>query len=298
MNRQTLAAYWLPTVGIGPQGAMSNVQVPLTDVLNYRRADGSHQIDIVNLMASSFNPGSDFGDEPLLIDPLLLEAHAAGQVARLQEAGIKVVLTITGKGSVGWGSIPAGQMQNFTSYVANYVLGPSGLNLDGVDIDDEYPTNGSAIVPTVEALREALPPGKLLSKALWADLTYISQIASLLDYGGIMDYGDSAVSLEDQFNAYVKAGFAPTQLMIGVNAGPGGPGAAWTSIPTAAALAAWQPSGGAKMGMMLWSFSQDIQQFTGNPQNQPDLMFPNPSDHSWQQAMIFVMESGPSNQGD
>lgn len=136
----------------------------------------------------------------------------------------------------------------------------------------------------------------MLSKALWADLGYIAEIASSLDYGGVMDYGDDAAYLEQTFGQYVSAGLAPAQLMIGVNAGPGGGAAAWTSIPTAAALAPWQPTGGTKMGMMLWTFSQDIQQFTGNPQNQPDLTFPNGNDHSWQQAMIFVMESGPANQ--
>ncbi len=298
MTRQILAAYWLPKVGIGDPNNMQNVYVPLTDVLKYRRADGSNQIDIVNLMASTFNPGENFQEQPLLIDPLLKKAVDQKEVAQLQAAGIKVVLTVTGKGNVGWGSIPEGQEQDFYAYVANYVLGPSGLNLDGIDIDDEYPTCGAAIVPIVQGLKAALPAGKVLSKALWADSGYISQLVASLDYGAIMDYGNDPAMLKSAFAGYVDAGFAPEKVMIGVNAGPDSSAAAFTSIPTAVQLAAWQPQGASKMGMMVWSFSQDIQQFTGTPQNQKDLMFPNGQDHSWQQAMIFAMESWPANRAD
>ena len=41
---------------------------------------------------------------------------------------------------------------------------------------------------------------------------------------------------------------------------------------------------------MLWTFSQDIQQFTADPQNQLNLMWRNSGDHSWQQAMIDVFD--------
>jgi hypothetical protein len=44
--------------------------------------------------------------------------------------------------------------------------------------------------------------------------------------------------------------------------------------------------------MMVWTFSQDIQQFTADPQNQPGLMFPNAGDHSWQQAIVAAMDGG------
>jgi hypothetical protein len=79
--------------------------------------------------------------------------------------------------------------------------------------------------------------------------------------------------------------------MIGVNAGPIPQGGSFTSIATAAQIAAWQPVSGQKMGMMVWSFSQDIQQFTGFPQNQPQLMFPNPEDHTWQRVMASVLDA-------
>lgn len=294
MTRQNIAVYWLPTVGIGPRGSMQYVHVPLTDVLNYRRADGSLQVDIVNLWGCTFNP--DFGPgQYLAFDPLLESALSGGEVRQLQEAGVKVVLTIVGSGGeegFGWGSIPSDQQADFVSYLTGTILSADGLGLDGIDIDDEYPSGDQAIVPVVQALAAALPPGKVLSKALFADSWYISQIASCLSYGAIMTYGDSASGLEAQFGDYVTEGFSPGKLMIGVNAGPVAQGGSFTSVGTAEALAGWQPDGGTKMGMMVWSFSQDIQQFTANPQNQPDLMFPNAEDHEWQRAMSAVMDGG------
>jgi hypothetical protein len=46
--------------------------------------------------------------------------------------------------------------------------------------------------------------------------------------------------------------------------------------------------------MMLFTFSQDIQQWTHQPQNSPGYMFPNPDDHQWQRAMIKAMGVGPA----
>lgn len=294
MTGQKLAVYWLPTVGIGPPESMQHVNVPLTDVLNYRRSDGSLQIDIVNLWGCAFDP--DFAPgRYLTFDPLLQSALSDGAVHQLRDAGVKVVLTIVGSGGddgFGWGSIPSDQQDAFVSYLNEAILSPQGFGLDGIDIDDEYPGGGPAIVPVVRKLAAALPSGKILSKALFADLWYVAQIAPCLSYGAIMTYGDSAAGLESQFADYVSAGFASGQVMIGVNAGPVAQGGGFTSVATATELASWQPDGGEKMGMMVWSFSQDIQQFTADPQNQPGLMFPNPEDHEWQRAISAAMDGG------
>jgi len=295
MTRQSIAVYWLPTVGIGPVDDRLYVNVPLTDVLDYRRGDGSLQVDIVNLWGCTFNDVENFAQQDYLVfDPLLQSALSDGAVRELQAAGVKVVLTIVGSGdngNFGWGSIPADQQAGFVAYLNEEILSSSGLGLDGIDVDDEYPSGGSAIVPVVQAMRAAFPEDKILSKALFSDSWFISQIAGSLSYGAIMTYGDSAGNLEREFNDYLGEGFTPDRLMIGVNAGPvTQPGTSFTSVETAEALTAWQPEGGPKMGMMVWSFSQDIQQFTADPQNQPALMFPNPQDHQWQRAISAVMD--------
>ena len=295
MTRQRIAVYWLPTVGIGPVDDRLYVHVPVTDVLNYRRADETLQIDIVNLWGCTFNTAENFAQgQYLVFDPILETALTSGAVKQLQAAGIKVALTIVGSGDdggFGWGQIPEGQRDAFVSYLNDSILSAAGYGLDGIDIDDEYPPGGEAIVPVVEAMRAAFPEDKTLSKALFQDSGYISQIAPLLSYGGIMTYGNDAMGLEREFRDYVKEGFTPEQLMIGVNAGPIPQGGSFTSIVTAAEVAAWQPERGRKMGMMVWSFSQDIQQFTGFPQNQSQLMFPNWEDHSWQRVIASVLDA-------
>ena len=45
--------------------------------------------------------------------------------------------------------------------------------------------------------------------------------------------------------------------------------------------------------MMLFTFSQDIQQFTFAPQNDPGHMFPNTDDHEWQMVIEFGLWSRP-----
>ncbi len=49
------------------------------------------------------------------------------------------------------------------------------------------------------------------------------------------------------------------------------------------------------LGMMLYRFSQDIQQWTYGPQNSPSKMYPNPDDHQWQRTIIagFLGEPQP-----
>lgn len=298
-SNNMLAAYWLPSVGIGPASppppvlpGNQTVVVPLTDILNYQRSDGSPQIDVINLFGCTFNQPAEFTTQYLLFDPNLLTVLTDGSVGRLQAAGIKVVLTIVGaSGSVGWSSVPAADLSGFIDFLTGEIMGPGGFNLDGIDIDDEYAIVGDSLVTTVQALAAALPAGKILSKALFADTDTISQIASSLTFGGIMNYGDYAPGLESVFNEYVSLGMRPDQLTIGVNAGPVAQGGSFTSIATAEALTAWQPERATKLGMMVWTFSQDIQQFTADPQNQVSLAWPNADDHAWQRAIIAAMEN-------
>ncbi|HEV2816577.1 MAG TPA: hypothetical protein VGW40_05080 [Allosphingosinicella sp.] len=294
-----VAAYWLPSVGIGPASGpppvlpgKQNVVVPLTDVLNYCRSDGTPQIDVINLMGCTFNAPDDFANQYLLFDDNLTAALNDGSVARLQAAGISVVLTIIGSGgtSVGWSSVPADQLDGFVDYLNTGILGSDGLNLDGIDVDDEYAIVGDTLPQTLAAMRAAFPAEKIISKALWDDQELIPAIKDSLTFGGIMYYGDFAGGLEQIFDNYVQLGMRPDQMTIGVNAGPVAQGGSFTSIPTVQALTAWQPAGGPKLGMMVWSFSQDIQQFTADPQNQVALAFPNAGDHQWQQVIITAME--------
>lgn len=295
-SSKVLAVYWLPSVGIGPATSpppvlpgKQTVHVPLTDVLNYTRPDGTPQISVVNLTGANFTKSTTFQPPYLDINPELQKVLSDGSVQQLQQAGIKVVLTIMGGGGTfGWSSIPANQVQTFVDYLnATFLDQKSGYGLDGIDVDDEYAQSGDTLVDTIKAMRMTFDADKIVSKALWNDLNVIPQIKNYLTYGGIMNYGDSASYLESVYTSYINQGMANHQLMIGVNAGPVAQAQGnFTSVKTTEELATWQPSGGEKLGMMIWTFSQDIQQFTAYPQNQVSLQFPNAADHQWQQSII------------
>jgi chitinase len=284
-----LVVYWLHTVGAGSGLNRQIIHVPLTDVLQYKRADGSPQANVVNLTGSSIAIGPA-GIPYLQFDTLLMQTLQSGQVKQLQYAGIKVVLCIQGNGKQGFGDIPADKAKDFASYLKNDVLDKYGL--DGIDVDDEYPTGGnSKLEPVVAAMRRTFKSGTILSKALYLDYDMSKKMISYFDYGGIMDYGDSAAFIENVYYKYLAIGWTNNKLLIGVNAGPVvQKDGAFTSVATVKALTKWQPETGKKRGMMLWSFSQDIQQYTHDPQNDPQLLFPNPNDHEWQRAIMVGLK--------
>jgi hypothetical protein len=290
-SENLLAAYWIPTVGIGPDGEMQNVHVPMTEALNYQRPDGSPQVNVLNVFGATFTTAATFAPPYLDIDPILEAALNDGSVQRLQEAGISVVLSIVGNnGTYGWSNIPEESIADFVSYL-DQVFVSGGYQLDGIDIDDEYYSGlgGPSLVPVVQAMRNVFGQNKIISKALFNDEDVIGQLAPYLTMGGIMSYGDYAQGLEQQFEYYVSLGMKASAMTIGVNAGPVAQGGSFTSVETAMELAAWQPAGGPKLGMMVWTFCQDIQQFTADPQNQPDKMYPNADDHLWQRSMVEAM---------
>jgi hypothetical protein len=318
-KERVLASYWIPAVGIG--NPLQWVKVPLTDVGKYVLAGGKPQTNVVFLgfasftgSPSSFNPPYISIPGDLLEQMTLQPGQKQTNVQYLQSLGIKVLLSIQGytpqgqPSGMGWDGVPAGKNQNFADWVKTQII--DKYRLDGIDIDNEWsglPSNPQNFVNTVSALRRSLPNG-LISKALWQDFNYFTvpvsgglpgiYLANLLDLGGTMSYGSGYQSQIDLVNQYLQiqaggqnVGLKRNQICIGVQAGP--PDQGWmTPIAEVAQLAKWvvQPPQ-AILGMMLFTFSQDIQQFTYSPQNDPKHKFPNPNDHEWQKAIIQGMWS-------
>jgi hypothetical protein len=307
-----LVVYWIPYVGIGHP--IQKVVVPLTDILNYERADGSPQVTAAILAAATFTgspdnflpPYLDLGGLAAVLTPRTSDIN--GPVRQLQAHRIKVLLSIVGVADMGWDQVPAVQNAAFAQWVQSEVLDKYGL--DGIDIDDEYcdlPGDPQRFVDTIAALRGAAPHA-LITKALWQDEGYFTQpvsttspwfpgayLSQMLDLGSTMTYGTDAAGLEACVEAYTSiligdqnVGLAPSQLCIGVQAGVG----SWmTTLADSEAAAAWVAQQGYG-GMMLYTFSQDIQQWTHQPQNSPGYMFPNPNDHEWQRGIIEAMGKG------
>lgn len=312
-----LASYWIPWVGIGKP--IQKVVVPLTDILNYTLNDGTPQTKIVFLGYGNFAcSAQNFVPPYINIDPGVLEqltlqpGQSQTAVQQLQAAGIKVLLSVAGDSTLqmGWGAIPYGSgsgryanMIAFAKWMKANVIDAYGL--DGIDIDDEWaPSDPQTFMDTVGTLRYFMG-GSLLTKALWADdqqfQTSVSaaapynggaMLSSLLDLGCTMTYGSDFGGQTDAIATYKGYGMTADQLCVGVQAGP--PQLGWmTDIAEVAQLATWAvtPQSGAVpvLGMMLYTFPQDIEQWDHYPQNSPGYMFPNANDHAWQRAIVKGM---------
>lgn len=310
-----LASYWIPVVGVG--NPKQDVTVPLTDVLNYTLADGTPQTKIVFLGFGNFCCTPDNFQPPYISVPAgivqqltLQSGQTQTAVQQLQAAGIKVLLSVAGANGMGWDNIPYAQgafpysnMVAFAQWVQTNLIDAYGL--DGIDIDDEWggPPSPQAFMDTVGTLRQIM--SGLLTKALWADDQYFqtavssnapynagAMLSSLLDLGCTMAYGSPFDSQVQAIVSYTQYGMTWNQLCVGVQAGPRQLG--WmTPIDEVSQLAQWAvtPQSGnlPVLGMMLFTFSQDIQQWTYWPQNSPGHMYPNANDHEWQKAIVDGM---------
>jgi hypothetical protein len=153
------------------------------------------------------------------------------QVRQLQSLGIKVLLTVLNNwDTAGWSEFTDfGAAQDFAAQCADAV---AKYGLDGIDIDDEYSSgtpNDTSLIMATYALTQAMP-GKVVSKALFADASYFQAtweghtLAENLTYGAEMTYGDTDYA--GRLQPYLDAGMAPGALGLGVSADGGSDGAA------------------------------------------------------------------------
>ena len=319
---KALVVYWLPDVGIGPPNYLQHVHVPLLDILEFQKPDGSPQADVVILFKAEFaSPAFITIPDGLMAELTPAPGATQSNVQVLRSKGVKVLLSITGAQGLGWHSLPVDQHDAFALWLRDEVLARYGL--DGIDIDDEFsdaPDDSASFMRLAGTLR-GINPSALLTKPLYNDMEYFKTpvpadnpynpgkwLSEILDFGATMAYGGDASNLvqfaEDYYSIIVPDGSKDVglgkRMCIGVQAGP--PSGSWmTRIEVAYEVALWL--GGAPlfdtprvMGMMLFTFSQDIQQFTHDPQNSPGYMYPNPQDHGWQILILSGMWSGAALQ--
>lgn len=304
MAEPILVAYWLDkeitnTFPCPPLRAMGDLKNGST---------GKPQISVVCIMCASFlGTQQNFTAPYIGISPSTQQAFDNGDVKYLQQQGIKVVLTVMSNDSIGWSSVPASENAAFASWTKTFI---DQYGLDGIDVDDENFNSGmsvpASLLPTLSALRQQMPKGKyLFTKALWQDTNCFdykmsdgTTLPDLIDFGSSMTYGNSLEELQSTASVYTVTGddgvqypLGTARVCVGVQPGPmqstcGGP-ANFTSLPIASAAAYWAKNSG-YMGMMLYSYSQDVIAFTTCPQHG---QYPSPLDHAWQKAIAVELFS-------
>ncbi len=241
MTSQTFMAYWLGynEGGPPPEAAPASVGVVA--------------------LAFAVNAPSDQGDTITL--DFLTSKHSAEEIRAgakaLQARGVKVLMSINGKPNWdghpgGWGNLdPKAYAANVKAIVVD------DWGLDGVDLDNEdvsY-TPDENFVEVIKALRAALGPSALLTLPVYLGVTrdaYLAQVKDQISFVATMAYWNDVQGQTEMFDQYAGL-VGPEKVAIGV-ADAANPGQN-TAFADLAPLAAWNPPGASKAGIMLWNLN-------------------------------------------
>ncbi len=171
----------------------------------------------------------------------------------LQAKGITVLLTfLNNHDDAGWSEFTTPAFaQNFVDQLKSVV---ETYGLDGIDIDDEFAGDGAKPVlnslAMVTSMMKQCLPGKIISKALFADAEYFGvpyqgvTLEQTLTYGWEMSYGGAP---QDRLPFYANAGMAKNALSLGFLSGDG------TSSPHPIQDVDWLKKNGYE-GVMVYAF--------------------------------------------
>ena len=159
-------------------------------------ADDAGKLDVINIAFGTIKDG-------LLFYPRTEET--AANIARLKNdnSELKFLLSIGGWGAGGFSTM-CKTPEGIAAFTASCMEKAGAMKLDGIDVDWEYPTIGSAgidyapedrenFTALLASLRKALGDEKMLTIAAGAgkyfvDATEIPKIVPLLDYISLMTY--------------------------------------------------------------------------------------------------------------
>jgi len=189
--------------------------------------------NMASIFAANINYDSASGKPVLYFNPQVDQIlNGTNYVKNLQSQGIKVLLTVLGNHqNAGWACFrDEATAQDFAQQLSDAA---NKYGLDGIDIDDEYSnctSNNTSLIIVASKMRAAMP-NKIISKALFTDLSYFQaswnghKLAEYLDYGFEMTYG--ATNYGSRLSGYLSNGMTKAKLGIGASSGGSdGPSAA------------------------------------------------------------------------
>ena len=159
-------------------------------------ADDASRLDLINIAFGTLRDG-------LLWYPRIAETKVEIDRLRAVKPDLKILLSVGGWGAGGFSTM-AKTPEGIAAFTASCMEAADAMGLDGIDIDWEYPTIGSAgidhapedkenFTALLASLREALGPDRMLTIAAGAgkymtDAVEIPKIVPLLDYISLMTY--------------------------------------------------------------------------------------------------------------
>jgi hypothetical protein len=200
-------------------------------------------------------------------------AQIRGWIRTIRANGTKVLFSINDQKL---GSIPTAQQPAF---IQNVVQNVAAWGVDGIDFDFEPPSESATLVPLIQALRSALPPGSVFTAPIYQPWIYhqgmLAQLAGAVDYITTMDYTpypgyQNTINLCKQY-ASIIGGWS--KLVIGVSCmGPPPPKSNnFTPLEDVKRLSAYEPSATeSKGGSMLYTFSYDVKSRKNSGTGYPD----------------------------
>jgi chitinase len=159
-------------------------------------------------------------EQPQKLKDLVTEAH---------NHGVKVLISIGGWGTDEQFETLAADPVSSAAFMQEALRFANDYNLDGIDIDWEYPDEGESsqnYLRLMQALRSALPEGKLLTSAVVSQGSLAegipAEVFPLVDFLNIMVYDDSETDhspywlAEEALGYWQRRGLPPEKTVLGV----------------------------------------------------------------------------------
>ena len=247
MSNETFIAYWSGEEPTGPDHSPTLVQTPDT-------------VDLIILfyVTVTDDGGLDFSRLVLYNDQATIMGWMAEIRERQKDQPRKTKFNLGILSS----SFPDQDPQTFAATVA---AAAQSWGVDGITIDYEPPSQSSSIIGVVQAIRDALPAGSIMTAPIysaWLGNPELGPFAALFDYVTTMDYTPYpgfryTISLYEQYAQAMGGGAAAYgKLGIGVSCMTFTNGN-HTPLDDVKKLCVYEPAGASKLGIMLYTLSYD-----------------------------------------